>query len=120
MGLIKMCFGDYYTTISPALFTDDNTKANGPTPDLLALKGARIAVANEMRDNATINAANFKRYSGKDELVARDLNKTNEKFEVQCRIFCTMNNYIPFSENTHAVYRRLKLIPFESKFVKQD
>ena len=80
MDLVKQCFGDYFTTITTALFTEDNNKANGPSPDLHMLKGARVAVANEMKDNAIINAANFKRYSGRDELVARKLNRDNEKF----------------------------------------
>lgn len=86
----------------------------------MVLKGVRVAVANEMDDKAVINASNFKRYSGRDEITARDLQKSNEKFEPICRIFCTTNNYITFSENTPAVYRRLKLIPFESRFVKKE
>jgi|LauGreDrversion4_2_1035121.scaffolds.fasta_scaffold37840_1 hypothetical protein len=32
----------------------------------------------------------------------------------------TTNNYVPFSENEYAVYRRLKVIPFMSKFVKLE
>jgi hypothetical protein len=32
----------------------------------------------------------------------------------------TTNNYVPFSENEYAVYRRLKVIPFLSKFVKYE
>ena len=50
MDLVKQCFGDYFTTITTALFTEDNNKANGPSPDLHMLKGARVAVANEMKD----------------------------------------------------------------------
>jgi hypothetical protein len=56
MDLVKICFGEYYVTVRPAIFTDDNRKANGPTPDVLALKGSRIAVANEMSDTAIIQA----------------------------------------------------------------
>lgn len=120
MKLVEMCFGDYYTTINTNLFTETDNKANGPSPDLMKLKGARIAVAHELRENTVINAANFKRFSGSDKIVARRLHSDSEEFETICRIFATTNGYVPFSENAFAVYRRLKVIPFYSKFVKKE
>lgn len=50
MNLIEQCFGEYYVTFDKNVLVDTSTKANGPTPSLQKLKGARIAVANELRE----------------------------------------------------------------------
>jgi hypothetical protein len=39
---------------------DTSTKANSASPDLYQLKGSRIAVAHELREQDTINASSFK------------------------------------------------------------
>lgn len=62
----------------------------------------------------------FKSLSGGDKISARNLFKNTETFEPICRIFCTINMYVPFSENGYAIYRRLKIVPFSSKFVKKE
>lgn len=50
MNLIQSCFGDYYVTFEKNVLIDTSTRANGPSPSLYNLKGARIAVAHELRE----------------------------------------------------------------------
>ena len=59
--LLKQCFGDYYNgSVTLSLITQPRQKQGSAAPDIVALKGTRIAVMQEPSKNDKINEGPMK------------------------------------------------------------
>lgn len=95
--------------------------ASGPSPDIMTLKGLRIAFASETEENQRFSASRIKWLTGKDQLTGRWPNdKRPIRFDPTHTLFL-MTNYQPKAPpNDRAFWERLHLIPFNVSFVKRD
>jgi putative DNA primase/helicase len=112
--------GEYKTTMSVNMLTDRRGKVGSATPEMMALKGSRMAVAQEPQKGERLNDGVVKEFSsGEDKLQGRALysGKMVEFLPQFQLVICT--NYLPeITSNDHGIWRRVRVVPFKSLFTE--
>ena len=120
--LIKYTFGDYFFEISSSYLTKQNKmEPNKPEPLWTNLNGVRMVTSNEPSDGQKINDSLIKIIGSKEQIHYRTLysNTIEElKLQFQLNIFC--NNKLEYNANDEGMKRRLKVIDYNSKFIKEE
>lgn len=92
--------------------------SSGPSPDIMSLKGLRVAFANETDAGRRISSSQVKLLTGGDTLVGRNPHDTYEtRFEPSHCLFLLTNNKPHTPSDDFALWKRLILIPFTISFV---
>jgi len=95
--------------------------ASGPSPDIMSLKGIRLAFASEIDEGQRFSASKIKWLTGKDELVGRNPHdKYPTRFSPTHKLILMTNTQPSAPANDKAFWERLHLIPFTISFVNRD
>jgi putative DNA primase/helicase len=95
--------------------------SSGPSPDIMSLKGLRMAFASEIDEGQRFSASKIKWLTGKDELVGRSPHdKYPTRFAPTHKLFLMTNTQPQAPPNDKAFWERLHLIPFLVSFVNRD
>lgn len=93
----------------------------GPSPDIMGLKGLRLAFASETDDGQKFSAAKVKWLTGGDQLVGRNPHdKYETRFKPTHTLFLLTNNKPHAAGDDFAFWERLHLVPFRLSFVSRD
>ncbi len=93
----------------------------GPSPDIMSLKGIRMAFASEIDEGQRFSAAKIKWLTGKDELTGRSPHdKYPTRFAPTHKLFVMTNSQPQAPPNDKAFWERLHLIPFTISFVNRE
>ena len=96
------------------------TSSTGPTPDIMALRGLRLAFASETDDGCRVSPSRVKWLTGKDKLTGRN---PHDKYEVQFppthTLFLLTNHKPHAPADDFAFWERVLLIPFKLSFVSR-
>lgn len=121
VSLLKYTFGKYAKEIPVQIFTKERISHGAADPCIAALKGIRLCTTGEPDDikgKGSINMAVVKMWTGGDDISCRGLYQEQTEFKPQFKIvFCC--NQIPnlTGENDcDGKWRRVKVVPFNSKF----
>lgn len=95
-----------------------NRNAAGPSPDIMSLRGMRLAFASETDEGQRFSAARVKWLSGADKLTGRyPHDKRNITFD-PTHLLCLLTNNKPHAPATDfAFWERLLLVEFPISFV---
>ncbi|KAJ3243168.1 hypothetical protein HDU78_000787 [Chytriomyces hyalinus] len=114
--IMKYALGDYYTTISSTMLTSLQGSSAQASPDLMALKNRRLAIASEPEKGKTINSGFMKGLTGNDDIVARPLYGDIVTFKpTHATVFLT-NDIPPMDQSDAAVRARVVVVPFPTTF----
>jgi phage/plasmid-associated DNA primase len=120
--LIKDTFGEYFFEIPSVYLTKQNKMEAGKAESLWTnLNGVRIATSNEPSDGQKMNDSLIKIIGSKEGIKYRTLYSNiiqNLKIQFQLHIFC--NNKIEYDAKDGGLKRRLKVVDYNSKFVKEQ
>ena len=118
--LLSAAFGEYFLNGHPAIITGKIEKAQSANAAVYELKGRCPRVETDDDTSTTkVNMAKLKSYSGNDvSITARTLYKTQEQFKPTFQIIICMNRLPTLSTIDGGTRRRVRNIPFESKFVE--
>jgi len=95
--------------------------SSAPSPDIMSLKGVRMAFASEIDEGQKFSAAKIKWLTGKDELVGRNPHdKYPTRFYPTHKLFLMTNTQPEAPANDKSFWERLHLIPFTISFVNRD
>ena len=95
--------------------------SSGPSPDIMSLKGIRMAFASEIDEGQRFSASKIKWLTGKDELTGRSPHdKYPTRFKPTHKLFVMTNTQPQAPPNDKAFWERLHLIPFKISFVNRD
>jgi putative DNA primase/helicase len=95
--------------------------SSGPSPDIMSLKGIRLAFASEIDEGQRFSASKIKWLTGKDELVGRNPHdKYPTRFFPTHKLILMTNTQPSAPPNDKAFWERLHLIPFTISFVNRD
>lgn len=111
---------DLASTIETALLLDTKLPRNsgGPQPDLLALRGKRMAFATEAEDGQKFAVAKIKWLTGGSELTARGLQDKLYSSWKQTHLLFLLTNEIPRAKaDDDAFWSRTIAVPFKLRFV---
>jgi putative DNA primase/helicase len=117
---IRHTLGPLAGPILPEMLLDQGyfRSSGGPSPDIMALKGLRMAFASETDEGRRISSSKVKMLTGGDSLKARNPHdKYETTFQPTHKLFL-MTNHKPHADaNDFAFWERLHLVPFMLSFV---
>ena len=118
--LMRMTFGDYQTSMQSTVLTRKRPEAGAANPEIMAAKCRRFIYLQEPDDKEPINTSRMKQFSGEDMVEARALYGDQEKFIIMGKLFMMCNKLPPVTTMDRGTWRRIRVIPFASKFVLPD
>jgi len=116
---IKSVLGDYAKVAEFSTFTTlKNT--GGVRNDIADLKGARCVIANEGSESQRLSESVVKSLTGEDTIKARFLFKEHFEYKPEYKIWLATNNKPDIQGTDHAIWRRVKLIPFSVRIQPRE
>jgi len=116
--LISSSFGPYYATVDIAIFTERRGSSSGPTPQLEDFQNRRIISSSESDDRDYFNMGILKNMTGGGNIKYRKMyGREMEEVFPQYKLFFEVNRLPKLTSFDQAVYRRFKVIPFETCFI---
>jgi putative DNA primase/helicase len=95
--------------------------SSGPSPDIMTLKGLRMAIASENDPNQRYSPSEIKKNTGGDTLVGRNPHdKYLTAFEPTHTLFLLTNHKPHAPADDFAFWERVLLVPFELSFVDRE
>lgn len=103
--------GSFAGVAPDSLLVARNGQTEHPT-ELAFLKGKRVVVASETESGATLRLQLVKRLTGDSIICARFMRQDYFEFRRTHKMLLVTNNRPRITEDTDAVWRRLRIIPF--------
>lgn len=120
MELLKYSLGDYYKPMDIRLLVEKRGSSSSASPELADKKGIRACPFDEPKSDDEINTGFMKIFTGGDLICARALFKEPIYFKPQFKPFLLCNDLPSIRSDDDGTWRRIKVIPFSSKFHKPD
>lgn len=116
--MIRTTLGEY------ALQTDFSTFVTGNKSavrnDIARLRGARFVSAIETEAGEHLHESLVKQITGEDRISARFLYQEFFEFEPRFKVFLAANHKPVIKGTDHAIWRRIKLIPFNVTIPEEE
>jgi len=110
--------GDYAVHTDPSTFMDG--RGRGVRSDLARLCGARLVVGAEIERGARFAEVLLKQMTGGDKIVASYLYKNEFEFRPSFKVWLGANALPEILGTDHAVWRRVRRVPFPVKIERPD
>jgi P4 family phage/plasmid primase-like protien len=117
VGLMLSVLGQYAGSLASTALTRKRPESGAANPDIMSIKGSRFVEVKEPDEGEPLNTARMKQFSGEDLVEARGLFKDQEKFKIMGKIFLACNKMPPIHSMDGGTWRRIRVIPFDSRFV---
>lgn len=118
INALTAIFGDFAEGAKEQTFRV-NDAANGPTPGLHKLRGARLVTASESTEGVKLDEALIKQLTGGDTICSRPLYGDEESWVPEFSIWLATNHLPKFNSDDNAIWRRVKPIHFAVEFGKE-
>ena len=118
--LMRLTFGDYQTSLQSTTLTRKRPESGAANPDIIAIKNKRFIYLQEPDNKEPLNTSRMKQFSGEDMVEARGLYKDQEKFKITGKLNMMCNSKPIIQTMDRGTWRRIRVIPFMSKFVNED
>ncbi|KAF1084852.1 hypothetical protein SPSYN_02022 [Sporotomaculum syntrophicum] len=111
IDVIRSLLGDYGMQLNTDVLMSKDR--NGIPNDVARLKGARFVAAVEAGEGRRLDEVLVKQLTGGDVITARFLHQEFFEFKPQFKIFLAANHKPIIRGNDYAIWRRIRLIPFD-------
>jgi len=111
---IAWLLGDYAHKMPTEALMSYQRNPQGPSPEIVALKGVRYAYANETVEGRHLDEARVKDLTGGDTLTGRaPYGKAAISFQPSLKLSVAGNHKPEISDASFGMWRRVMLVPFE-------
>ncbi len=112
--VLEKLMGEYAVAAPASTFQE---KRGDLVPnDLARLAGARFCKAVEVKEKIILDSERIKALTGGDKITARFLHREYFEFYPIAKIWWAVNHKPIIKDTTHAMWRRIMLIPFKATF----
>jgi putative DNA primase/helicase len=116
LRILQKVLGPDYAQQAPESVLLGRANTSGASPDLVRLKGARLALLTETGRGQNFNEERVKELVAADTVTARALYSGYEEFVPQAK-FVLATNHLPVVRGTdNGIWRRLVVVPFKNEF----
>ena len=119
MEIMAWVLGDYAVRIQTETLMSNQRSAQSASPDLMALRGARLAFCNETGEDRKLDAALVKDLTGGDTIAARPLYGKLMSFRPSHSLVMIGNHKPVIRETSDGMWRRIMLIGFWQKIPEE-
>lgn len=107
--------GEYGGTITSPALTASRASGEGATPAIAGMRGKRLILADEWKENAKLDDAIVKRICSQDAITARMLHSNPITFTPTHTIILRTNSLPIVSGSDEGVWKRIRPLPFNYK-----
>ena len=119
--LMAWMLSDYAQRIPTEMLMQHQRSPQGPSPDIVGLKGRRLIYCNEVDEGRRLAEARVKDLTGGDTLTGRTLYaKEAITFQPSHKLVMVGNHMPEVHDTSHGMWRRMLLIPFDQVILDQD
>jgi P4 family phage/plasmid primase-like protien len=118
VGALRKATGDYAVVIPVETLVNAKRQAGDATPDLMALRGARIAFTSEPDQAAKLRGGTLKRLASVDRMTGRSLYGHTTTWEPTHTVHLATNHLPAVDDATDGFWRRVALVPWPVHFRK--
>jgi putative DNA primase/helicase len=121
--VISKVLGTYAGPIQAELLLDQGRarSSSGPSPDIMALQGMRVAFASETDQGRKISPSRVKWLTGGDTLVGRNPHDKYPTSFLPTHTLIFLTNHMPHvPSDDFAFWERTRVIPFNLSFVDRE
>ncbi|MGA2223154.1 MAG: phage/plasmid primase, P4 family [Syntrophobacteraceae bacterium] len=122
LELFKFVLGDLVGPVAAEMLLrqDKIKQASAPSPEIMALRGRRIAWASEIDEGRQLSIGRLKWLVGGDSLVGREpYGKRDIHFNPTHTLFLLTNHKPQADASEYALWQRVCLIPFTLSFIAE-
>jgi putative DNA primase/helicase len=116
METMRDLFGDYGTTAPAGTFRSQRGD-KAPSNDLHGLRGRRFVSTSETTESTAFDEDLLKRLTGRDKIQSRALYQEHQEWVPEFTLWLATNHAPRFNSDDDAIWRRSKLIPFNTVFL---
>jgi P4 family phage/plasmid primase-like protien len=119
--LMAKVLGDYKGDGNTSLITGDKVKLGGTCTELLEMKGVRYTVMQEPSKGEKLNEGMMKLLTSREDIIqVRGLYQSETvRFYPQFNLIICCNELLKIASNDGGTWRRIRIVPFLSKFVDE-
>ena len=117
VDMMRYTFGEYCSSLQATALTRKRPDSGSANPDIIAIKNKRFIYLQEPDDKEPLNTSRMKQFSGEDVVEARGLFEDQQRFRITGKLFMMCNSLPPIHSMDRGTWRRIRVIPFNSKFV---
>ncbi len=115
--LMIMTMGDYAVSLQTTAMTRKRPESGAANPDIMSVKCKRFIYLQEPDEREPINTSRMKQFTGGDMVEARGMYENQSRFKIMGKLHMMCNNLPPIQSMDVGTWRRVRVIPFVSKFV---
>lgn len=118
INLMAKVLGQFAAKIDASFLCGGMPDPDKPTPTLTRIVGKRFVYISEVVEAGKINEQLFKSLCGEEKMPFRPMYGEQREFMPDFKMFMVCNTLPSFNGSDEAMKRRIRVIPFESKFVE--
>ena len=118
LNVLQKILGDYAIQADPELLIVKPPGAH--TTAVTDLKGARLAVTIEVQEGRRFAESHVKQSTGGDRMTGRRMHQDNMSWDPTHKFILAANHKPLVNDTTHALWRRIALIPFNYIFTEEE
>lgn len=119
--LLGWLLGDYARKIATEMLMHHQRNPQGPSPDIVSLKGSRFVYANETEEGRRLAESRVKDMTGGDTLTGRvPYGKADITFQPTHKLIIVGNHRPEITDNSLGMWRRVLLVPFDVTITEAD
>lgn len=118
LELLENTLGEYAGKLSISMLTEKRPNSTVANPELARTRGKRICTFQEPDEGARINIGLLKELTGGDKIICRGLFKEPFEMKPQFKLLLCCNHKPKVPPDEESTWRRLLIVEFISKFVK--
>lgn len=119
--LLAWLLGDYARKIATEMLMHHQRSPQGPSPDIVSLKGSRFVYANETEEGRRLAESRVKDMTGGDTLTGRvPYGKADITFQPTHKLIIVGNHRPEITDNSTGMWRRVLLVPFDVTIAEAD
>jgi putative DNA primase/helicase len=118
--LLFWLLGDYAVILPTSTLMQSKRDPGAASPDLMLLKGRRLALSTETDENARFAEASLKAMTGGDTMTARNPYGLFASWTPTHKLLIVGNHRPVISGGDYGIWRRVKLIPFGETIADEE
>ncbi|KAI8826295.1 uncharacterized protein EV422DRAFT_601352 [Fimicolochytrium jonesii] len=117
LSLVAAALGQYAASMKATMLTQKSPPADNATPGMNKAVGARMVAMQETNSGESVNESLLKSSLGGDKIDYRPLFKEAREFYPHFKMILCTNNPLTIKGTDHGIWRKIRMVPFESQFV---
>lgn len=119
-GIVSYIMGGYATILTTTSIMTKSHVTENAGSSTSQLEGKRLAVVSEINDRHSLDSGAVKQMTGDLFMPVRKLYSDSETIGIEFLLLMLTNKLPKVSADDHGLWRRMRIIPFNRKFTKEE